>query len=101
LEQVQVYTIHRLESNANEILCEPSDIFVFADNLSVEIGTGQSSFAPKDDKDWFTAVPRFLLRFLVAVKPLDRTIDRLWRHVIANTGRDDRKYSYTNQVGQG
>jgi hypothetical protein len=85
LKQVQVHTVHRLESHTDELFGQPSYVLIFADNLSVKIGTSQSPLAPEDNKHWLAVVASDLLALLVAVEPLDRAIDWFGGNVICSS----------------
>ena len=79
LEQVQVDSVHGLDTYANELSSQFGDFRVLTDNLPVEVGTGHSAFTAKNDKQWFSGLACLLFSFLVAVNPLDLAVHFLYR----------------------
>ena len=87
LEQVQVDSVHGLDTYANEPLSQFGDFRILADNLPVEVGTGYSAFTAKNDKQGFSGLTCLLFPCLVAVNPLDLAVHLLYRDFFGGDAR--------------
>jgi hypothetical protein len=81
-KQVEVYTIHRLNADANELFCKHCDFIILTDDPPVEIGASQSAFASKDDEHRLAVFVSDSFPLLIAVHPLDLSTQRLRRNHI-------------------